>query len=81
MEHPGEDDGDESDGQERYREDSGSLGASAHQRARVRFLALLPLIVMPLDGVKHADAKNGQLEENEDYRDPIDHFAYFQAMR
>jgi serine phosphatase RsbU (regulator of sigma subunit) len=80
MEHPGQDDGDESDGQERYREDGGRLGASAQYCTRVRFLALLPSIVMPLDGVEHADAKDEQLEDNEAYGNPIDHFAYFQTM-
>jgi hypothetical protein len=80
MEHPGQDDGDESHGQERNREDGGRLGASAQHGTRVRFLALLPLIVMPLDGVEHADAKYKQFEDNEDYWDPIDHFAYFQTM-
>ena len=31
----------------------------------------LPLVVMPLDGEKHARAKHEHLEGNEDYRDPI----------
>lgn len=35
------------------------------------FLRLLPLVVVPLDGVEHAGAKHEHLEGNEDYRDPI----------
>jgi hypothetical protein len=35
---------------------------------------------MPLDGVEHADAKYEQLEDDEAYGNPIDHFAYFQTM-
>ena len=35
------------------------------------FFRLLPLVVMPLDGKEHAGAEHGNLEHNEDYRDPI----------
>ena len=35
------------------------------------FFRLLPLVVMPLDGVEHAGAKHEHLEGDEDYRDPI----------
>ena len=35
------------------------------------FFRLLPLVVMPLDGVEHAGAKHEHLEGYEDYRDPI----------
>lgn len=37
------------------------------------FFRLLPLVVMPLDGVEHAGAKHEHLEGDENYRDPI-HF-------
>lgn len=43
------------------------------------FLLLL-FIVMPLDGKEHARAKHENLERKEDYRDPIHHFEYFQAI-
>ena len=43
-------------------------------------LLLLLFIVMPLDGEEHARAKHENLERNEDYRDPIHHFEYFQAI-
>jgi hypothetical protein len=43
-------------------------------------LFLLPLIVMPLDGEEHARAQHENLEQNEDYREPIHHFEYFQAI-
>ena len=32
---------------------------------------LLVLVVVPLDGEKHARAEHENLEHNEDYRDPI----------
>jgi len=38
------------------------------------------LIVMPLDGKEHARAEHENLERNEDYRDPIHHFEYFQTI-
>ena len=41
-------------------------------------LLLLALVVMPLDGEEHARAEDENLERNEDYRDPIDHFENFQ---
>ena len=40
----------------------------------------LPLVVMPLDGEEHARAEYENLEHNEDYGDPIDHFENFQLM-
>ena len=35
------------------------------------FFRLLPLVVVPLNGVEHAGAKHEHLEGDEDYRDPI----------
>ncbi|MBV8503453.1 MAG: hypothetical protein JO006_17270 [Paucibacter sp.] len=46
----------------------------------VRWLLLLFFIVMPLDGEEHARAEHENLERNEDYREPIHHFEYFQAI-
>jgi hypothetical protein len=39
-------------------------------------LALLALIVMPLDGVKHARAEHDKFEDNEDDRDPVHDFVF-----
>ena len=35
------------------------------------FFRLLPLVVMPLDGVEHASAKHKHFERDKDYREPI----------
>jgi hypothetical protein len=35
---------------------------------------------MPFDGEEHAGAEHENLERYEDYRDPIDHFEYFQPI-
>jgi hypothetical protein len=43
-------------------------------------LFFLPLIVMPLDGEEHARAKHENLKRDKDYREPIHHFEYFQAI-
>ncbi|MDK4716792.1 hypothetical protein [Rhizobium sp. CNPSo 4039] len=43
-------------------------------------LFLLSLIVMPFDGEEHARAQHENLERNEDYREPIHYFEYFQAI-
>ncbi|MDM0072576.1 hypothetical protein [Variovorax sp. J31P207] len=42
--------------------------------------AILSLLIVPLDGEEHARAEHEDLERNEDYRDPIHHFEYFQAI-
>ena len=44
---------------------------SRHFRSAGFVIRLLPLVVMPLDGEKHAGAEHGHLEGDEDYRDPI----------
>ena len=44
---------------------------SRHLRSAGLFFRLLPLVVVPLDGVEHAGAKHEHLEGDEDYRDPI----------
>jgi len=35
---------------------------------------------MPLDGEEHARAEHENLERKEEYRDPIHHVEYFQAI-
>ena len=79
-EHLDEVEGDEPQAQEQQHEDGDRLAAGAQHGAPLFDLALPPLIVMPLDGEEHARAEHEALEGNEDYRDPIDHFEYFQLF-
>jgi len=44
------------------------------------FFFLLTLVVMPLDGKEHAGAEDGNFERNEDDRNQIHHFEYFQTV-
>ena len=78
-EHAGKGEGKEHHDQERQQEEGRQLEGLAQQRAIVHAL-LLALVVMPLDGEEHAGAEYENLEHNEDYRDPIDHFENFQPM-
>jgi len=43
-------------------------------------LFLLSLIMMPFNGEEHARAQHENFERNEDYREPIHYFEYFQAI-
>jgi hypothetical protein len=58
----------------------GAQGCSTDAYGPLVFLFLLPLVVMPLDGEEHARADHENLERNEDYREPIHNFEYFQAI-
>lgn len=48
--------------------------------AHLQWLFLFFLIVMPFDGVEHTSAQHDDFEREEDDREPIPHFAYFQSV-
>jgi hypothetical protein len=82
-ERPDKEEGSGPQTQEQQYEDGGHLAAcTQHHRARLRrrLRLLLRFVVMPLDGKEHAYAEHENLERNEDDREPIHHFEYFQAM-
>jgi hypothetical protein len=62
--------------QKRQHEDGEKLATPAYQGAPIHHL--LALVVMPLDGKKHAGAEDENLERQEGYRDPINHFEKLQ---
>lgn len=62
--------GEEQDADEQQHEDSGHFATRAQKCSLVHRLAL---VVVPLDGEKHARAEHQGLENNEDNGDPI-HF-------
>ena len=64
--------------QDQQHEECDHLAACAQHGALI--LTLLPLVVMPLDGVEHPRAQHEKLEYNENYRDPVDHFAYSRLL-
>src|ERR1700754_2840541 len=73
---PADGKGGEQEAHEQQHEDGAHLAGRAQHRAPLSLPALLSLIVMPLDREKHARAEDENLEGNEDYGDPIQHFVF-----